>query len=115
MQAFTYTAHPARVIFGSGKLRTLPDELARQKLTAPLVLCTPEQAEHAAMVTGLLASTVGTFAEATMHTPTHVTEKALKYAAERKADCIVSVGGGSTIGLGKVRHVGDRGTLSKGS
>ncbi|KAF2152116.1 maleylacetate reductase [Myriangium duriaei CBS 260.36] len=36
-----------------------------------------------------------------MHTPTHITDKALSYAKEVKADCVVSIGGGSTIGLGK--------------
>jgi alcohol dehydrogenase class IV len=36
-----------------------------------------------------------------MHTPTNVTEKALAYARSVNADSIISVGGGSTIGLGK--------------
>ncbi|KAI0121267.1 maleylacetate reductase [Xylariales sp. AK1849] len=36
-----------------------------------------------------------------MHTPTHITEKALDTIRKSNADGIVSVGGGSTIGLGK--------------
>ena len=36
-----------------------------------------------------------------MHTPENITEEAMKVARELKADCVVSVGGGSTIGLGK--------------
>lgn len=36
-----------------------------------------------------------------MHTPTHITDKALAYAQETNADSVVSIGGGSTIGLGK--------------
>jgi alcohol dehydrogenase class IV len=36
-----------------------------------------------------------------MHTPSHITEKALAYAKEVKADSVISIGGGSTIGLGK--------------
>jgi maleylacetate reductase len=36
-----------------------------------------------------------------MHTPENITEEAMKVAKELKADCVVSVGGGSTIGLGK--------------
>ena len=31
MQPFVYTGHPARVVFGEGKVETLPDEVARQK------------------------------------------------------------------------------------
>jgi maleylacetate reductase len=36
-----------------------------------------------------------------MHTPVDVTEKALKVVQETEADCVVSLGGGSTTGLGK--------------
>jgi maleylacetate reductase len=36
-----------------------------------------------------------------MHTPVEVTEQAMAKVAEVNADCIVSIGGGSTIGLGK--------------
>ena len=43
----------------------------------------------------------GLYSNATMHTPENITEEAMKVARELKADCVVSVGGGSTIGLGK--------------
>jgi alcohol dehydrogenase class IV len=36
-----------------------------------------------------------------MQTPTHVTEEAATHARSTRADCIISVGGGSTTGLGK--------------
>jgi alcohol dehydrogenase class IV len=36
-----------------------------------------------------------------MHTPVEVTEDALRVFSEIQADCVVSVGGGSTTGLGK--------------
>lgn len=36
-----------------------------------------------------------------MHTPTDITEKAVKVAKESGADSVISIGGGSTIGLGK--------------
>lgn len=36
-----------------------------------------------------------------MHTPTHITERALSYVKSIDADSVISVGGGSTIGLGK--------------
>lgn len=36
-----------------------------------------------------------------MHTPVNVTEAAMAHVAETKADCIIAIGGGSTIGLGK--------------
>jgi maleylacetate reductase len=36
-----------------------------------------------------------------MHTPVAVTQKALAFARELKADCLVGIGGGSTTGLAK--------------
>ncbi|KAH8119399.1 Dehydroquinate synthase-like protein [Phellopilus nigrolimitatus] len=90
MRPFVYNANPARVIFGSGTIKQLPDESNRS---------------HAVHVETLLSSagieSAGQFNGATMHTPLDVTEKCLEIANERKADGIISIGGGSTIGLGK--------------
>jgi alcohol dehydrogenase class IV len=44
----------------------------------------------------------GLFSEATMHMSTHITTNALEYTKAQGADSIVSIGGGSTIGLGKL-------------
>lgn len=103
MNEFEYNANPGRVLFGSGTIQKLPGELARQKLARPLVLSTPEQtaqAEHL-KTTVLDGKVAGVFGEATMHTPTHVTDRAVAYARAQGADCVVSIGGGSTVGLGK--------------
>ncbi|KAL4918920.1 hypothetical protein BDW62DRAFT_217369 [Aspergillus aurantiobrunneus] len=102
MDAFEYNANPGRVVFGSGTLQKLPDEIARLDKKAPLVLSTPQQVSHAERVKEVLRGQVaGVFTEATMHTPTHVTDKAVEYAKAQNADLVVSIGGGSTIGLGK--------------
>lgn len=82
----------------------LAEEITRQNLKAPLILSTPQQIQHADNLKSNLDGKVtvaGVFTEATMHTPTDVTEKALEYAKSVKADSIVSIGGGSTTGLGK--------------
>jgi len=100
--SFIYNANPARVVFGRGKVKSLPDELSRQGLSAPLILTTPQQIDQGQSLVSILNGKFsGMFTEATMHTPTSVTEKALKYAESVKPDSIVSIGGGSTIGLGK--------------
>ena len=97
------------MIFGAGKLKTLRDELTRQDLKAPLLLSTPDQIHHVKLLEADLGSNVaGTFTEATMHTPINITERALEYAHSVKADCIVSIGGGSTIGLGKAISIRTR-------
>jgi alcohol dehydrogenase class IV len=102
MEAFEYNAAPARVIFGSGTLAKLSDEVSRQKLSAPLLLSTPQQVGHLIQLKEILDGKVaGVFSEATMHTPSHITDKALTYAKSVNADSVISIGGGSTIGLGK--------------
>lgn len=102
MESFVYNANPGRVVFGSGTLKQLPEEVSRLNLNSPLILSTPQQVNQADQLKEILNGKIaGIFTEATMHTPTDVTEKALQYAEETKADAVVSIGGGSTIGLGK--------------
>ncbi|KAF2814851.1 maleylacetate reductase [Mytilinidion resinicola] len=102
MDAFEYNANPARVVFGSGSIQKLPAELGRLNVSAPLLLSTPQQTDQADVLKKILNGKIaGLFSEATMHTPTHITDKALEYTKAQKADSIVSIGGGSTIGLGK--------------
>jgi alcohol dehydrogenase class IV len=66
-----------------------------------LILTTPQQIDQGERLISILNGDVaGIFTEATMHTPTSVTDKALGHAKSVKADSIVSIGGGSTVGLG---------------
>lgn len=102
MDPFVYTASPARVVFGSGTLAGLGDELERLGCKAALVLATPGHADEAdSLAESLAGRAAGIFAGATMHTPVEVTEQAMAAVADCKADGIVALGGGSTIGLGK--------------
>ncbi|KAJ9643957.1 hypothetical protein H2199_003823 [Coniosporium tulheliwenetii] len=102
MESFEYNVNPSRVVFGSGSLQKLPDELKRSNLSAPILLSGPRGAKQAEQLQKILDNRVaGIFSEAAMHTPVHVTEKALEYIKSRSADSVVSIGGGSAIGLGK--------------
>jgi alcohol dehydrogenase class IV len=102
MDAFVYQSNPTRVIFGSGTIQNVPQELERAKLTKPLLLCTPQQVSQAEALQGILqGKTAGIFTRATMHTPVEVTEEAVKMATDTSSDSVISIGGGSTIGLGK--------------
>lgn len=102
MKSFTYTGLPARVVFGRGTISQLVDELDSLSIKRALVLSTPPQAEQANEVLDALGTSgVGLFSEATMHTPTDVTERALVEVKNLEVDGVVSFGGGSTIGLGK--------------
>ena len=102
MRAFVYNGLPARVVFGAGALAKLPEELARLGATRALVLSTPEQKESAQSVKSALGPrAAGLYDKAAMHVPTEIAEEARRIARELGADCCVTVGGGSTTGLGK--------------
>ncbi|GGE02029.1 maleylacetate reductase [Aureimonas endophytica] len=102
MKDFLYTAHPSRVVFGSGKVASVRDEVEAVGSSRALVLCTPPQRAQAEMVADLLGSRLaGIHDGAEMHVPIESARKARELAAELGADCAVAVGGGSTIGLGK--------------
>lgn len=100
--AFVYQTHPLRVRFGAGALRHVHDEVAAIGGTRALILATPFQKEDALHLAERMGSSAaGVFAGARMHTPIEVTVTALQAYADTGADCLVSFGGGSTIGLGK--------------
>jgi len=99
---FTFENLPCRVVFGSGALGAAKAELERLGGTRALVLTTPQQDAQGKKLGDALGSLyAGLFAGATMHTPIEVTEKALAAMKACQADCVVSLGGGSTTGLGK--------------
>jgi alcohol dehydrogenase class IV len=102
MDDFIYTSTPSRVIFGQGKVTTLPQECSTLGVSRCLILCTKFQVKEAQMLTNLLGDkAVGIFDNATMHTPISITNEALEQAKSLNADSVISIGGGSTIGLGK--------------
>ncbi len=50
MQDFVYQSAPMRVVFGTGTLRQLPDELSRLGVARALVLATPRQKDLVASI-----------------------------------------------------------------
>ena len=101
-QTFVYQSAPVRVRFGAGSQRHVADEIAAIGGTRALILSTPFQKDDADRLAARLGPmAAGVFAEARMHTPVDVTARALTAYDQSGADCILSLGGGSTIGLGK--------------
>lgn len=99
---FIYEALPTRVVFGQGKLQSLPQEVERLGARRVLVLSTPQQEPWAQNVSELLGSvSAGVYSNATMHTPVEISEQAVAQVQRLEADCVVALGGGSTTGLGK--------------
>ncbi len=102
MKSFAYAGNPARILFGSGRSAEVGSAVESLGCRRALVLATPHQKADAESLSDRLgALSVGVFPGAVMHTPVDVTEKALKVVRETDADCVVSLGGGSTTGLGK--------------
>lgn len=99
---FDPSGKPVRVRFDLGGRKDLSSELDHVGGAKALILTTPQQTDQGAEVAaGLGNAAVGLFSNATMHTPVEVTEMAMAALAECGADCLIAVGGGSTIGLGK--------------
>jgi alcohol dehydrogenase class IV len=102
MEPFVYQAQPQRVVFGSGTLAAVGEEITRLGRSRALVLSTPQQeATVAALARELGPMCAGFFSGAAMHTPVEVTGQALARVAELRVDCVVALGGGSTTGLAK--------------
>lgn len=99
---FVFPGLRSRVIFGAGTIARTGAEVERLGRSRALVLSTPNQeADAQALADRLGPLSAGVFAEAAMHTPVEVTEKALAAFRDSGADCVVALGGGSTTGLGK--------------
>lgn len=107
MRSFVHETPPPRVVFGAGTVAEVGAELDRLDVTRAVVLSTPGQVQLAGRVADLLGSrVVGRFSAAVPHTPVEVTEQALAVLNHLGGDVVISVGSGSTTGLGKA--VGSR-------
>jgi len=99
---FIYSGSPAHIVFGEGKSAAAGEWVEKLGCSRALVLSTPQQKADAEALAARLGSLAfGVFTGAVMHTPVDVTEKAMEVVRQTKADCVVSLGGGSTTGLGK--------------
>ncbi|UZJ57597.1 hypothetical protein CBS101457_006917 [Exobasidium rhododendri] len=110
MKPFTYQSSPVRVVFGRGTLAQIGKEVVKIGKSKALILTTPYQGKDGQHVVDLITSTkdeAGSsptailYDGAVMHTPVEVTEKALKVVKENGIDCLIALGGGSSIGLSK--------------
>ena len=105
MESFLLQLNVSRVLFGSGTRHKTAQELSRLNLQMPFLLSTSQQTFQVEELAKILGENgtkpVGLFTEATMHTPVAVTERAVAEVKSAGADCLISLGGGSTIGLGK--------------
>lgn len=101
-QAFVYEPSPARILFGAGRRAEAAAEVARLGCARPLIVTSPDQHARADdIATQFDSASASRFSDAAMHTPWHVTVRALDAVARGRADCVIALGGGSAIGLAK--------------
>jgi alcohol dehydrogenase class IV len=103
VNAFTYDALPGRVVFGAGASRDrLAEEVGRLDAERVLLIATEQERELAEDLASPLGERLaGLFARVRPHVPVEVAERARDAAREVGADCLLSVGGGSTTGTAK--------------
>jgi maleylacetate reductase len=102
MHPFTHDVAPGRVVLGAGTAADLPREIKRLGGTRVLVIATPGRADQADSATACLgAARVGLHAKAQLYVPVETVVEGCDEARRLNADCLVTVGGGSAIGLGK--------------
>jgi maleylacetate reductase len=103
VQDFTFDQLPARIVFGPGAARTaLADEIDRLGVERVLVIASTRDAERVATLTAPLGTRVaGTFTAVREHVPLATAEAARAAAADARADAVLAIGGGSTVGAAK--------------
>ncbi|MFC7400453.1 maleylacetate reductase [Chelatococcus sp. GCM10030263] len=97
-----YNALPPRIVFGVGAIAGIAEEVERFGARRALVLSTPgRSALGDEVVRRLDDRCVGILPEAVSQVPIELAKHGQERARELGADCLISVGGGASIGLGK--------------
>jgi maleylacetate reductase len=103
MSVWSLESLPGRVVFGPGVARTaLPVELGRLGATRVLVIATDRELSRMAAPLSTVADEVaGTFTAVRQHVPVETARAAREHAARVRADAVLAVGGGSSLGTAK--------------
>jgi alcohol dehydrogenase class IV len=102
MRAFRYQSLPSRVVFGNGSSRhDLVSEV--DSLGSRVLLITTKRAEPLAdeLVAPLGERMVGRFTDVREHVPQESADAARTATDQTRADCLLSIGGGSVVGTAK--------------
>jgi maleylacetate reductase len=99
---FTRTALPGRVVFGLGAVAKLGLELDARGAGRAMVIVAERDANLAALAVSSLGNRdVLTWTEIAQHVPAGLAARATASALDAGVDVLVTIGGGSTTGLGK--------------
>jgi alcohol dehydrogenase class IV len=109
---------PGRIVFGAGAVSRLAAVVSNLGASRALVICGSTVA-HGPMLarvkSGLGGATAGVFSEVSGHTPIDMVDRGAALARAKKADVLISVGGGSAIDAGKAIaiHLATKGDLGR--
>lgn len=102
----------ATIWFGPGAIDRITDLVASLDVRCPAILCTPDRAMDGRTICASLPVRSLLLPHAAMHSPADISDKVAAQARRDGADLLISIGGGSSIGLGKalvrrlaLRHV----------
>jgi maleylacetate reductase len=100
--SFTFDNPGGRVVFGDGTIGRVPEEVERLGLQRAFIFSTPGRAGVADSVANALGpACAGVFTNAITQIPEHLAVEARSAAEAAHADCMIAIGGGSSIGLAK--------------
>lgn len=99
---FEYNPVPNRAVFGENSALQLRSEVEKLGASRVLIACTKGMVARVQHVIDSLGDMcVAIYDKAEPHCPEHIAMGALDLFKQTEADCVVAIGGGSTIGIGK--------------
>ena len=102
MQAFVFQIAPMRVLFGVGSRERLGPELEILGAQRALIIADPSKAGLSSDLADLIGPRcVGVYDQVAPHVPIETAEAGRAEVKRTNADCCITVGGGSSTGLGK--------------
>src|SRR5918999_154560 len=102
MRSFVFDALPGRVVFGVGCRDRLGEEVGRLGGSRVLLITDPATRPVAEeLASGLGERFAALHDEVQQHVPVEAVQRVRDVAEDNGADCVVTVGGGSTTGFGK--------------
>jgi alcohol dehydrogenase class IV len=103
LASFELNVLPIRAAFGDGQSAKLPERLQELAIARPLLIGTAAAETRYQALFGLLAdSPSATFFAAEPHCPEPIVERCRRTYLDARCDGVVAIGGGSTLGLGKI-------------
>lgn len=91
----------ATVYFGPGAVDRLDAVVTELGAKRPVIVCTPGRAKDGASIKAKLSMESVLMADAITHTPVEVSDRVAEEAVREGVDLVISIGGGSSNGLGK--------------